>query len=77
MKRDYKLFVKDILDAIDNIEEFVGNMEYREFMEDDKTVDMIFDTKLLRELTPGAIAERVELLHYDNAYWCFRGLRRP
>lgn len=28
MKRDYKLFVKDILYAIDKIEEFIGNMEY-------------------------------------------------
>jgi uncharacterized protein with HEPN domain len=37
MKRDYKLFVKDILDAINNIEDFVGNMNYGEFMEDDKT----------------------------------------
>lgn len=37
MKRNYKLFVKDILDAIDKIDEFVGNMEYGEFMQDDKT----------------------------------------
>lgn len=37
MKRDYKLFVKDILDAIDKIEEFIGNMEYGEFIQDDKT----------------------------------------
>ena len=37
MKRDYKLFIKDILDAIDKIEEFVGKMDYGEFMKDDKT----------------------------------------
>jgi uncharacterized protein with HEPN domain len=37
MKRDYRLFVKDILDAIDKIEEFIGNMEYGEFIQDDKT----------------------------------------
>lgn len=37
MKRNYKLFVKDILDAIDKIEEFIGNMEYGEFIQDDKT----------------------------------------
>ncbi len=37
MKRDYKLFVKDVLDAIDKIEEFIGNMEYGEFIQDDKT----------------------------------------
>jgi len=37
MIRYYKLFVKDILDAIDKIEEFVGNMDYGEFMKDDKS----------------------------------------
>ena len=37
MMRDYKLFVRDILDAIDKIEEFVGNMDYGEFMKDDKS----------------------------------------
>lgn len=37
MKRDYKLFVKDILIAIDKIEEFVGNMDIGEFIKDDKT----------------------------------------
>jgi len=37
MKRDYKLFVKDILDAIDKIDEFIGDMEYEEFIKDDKT----------------------------------------
>ncbi len=37
MRRDYTLFIKDILDAIDRIEEFIGNMEYGEFIQDDKT----------------------------------------
>ncbi len=37
MKREYELFIKDILDAIDMIEEFIGDMDYGEFMKDDKT----------------------------------------
>ncbi|MEW5760038.1 MAG: DUF86 domain-containing protein [Candidatus Thermoplasmatota archaeon] len=37
MKRDYKLFVMDILDAINKIEKFVENMNYKEFLHDDKT----------------------------------------
>ena len=37
MKRDYGLFIKDVLDAIDKIEEFIGNMDYGEFLQDDKT----------------------------------------
>jgi len=37
MKRNHKLFVKDILDSIEKIEEFVGNMDFKKFIEDDKT----------------------------------------
>ncbi|VVB53434.1 Uncharacterised protein [uncultured archaeon] len=31
MMRNYKLFVIDILDAIDKIDEFIGNMDYGEY----------------------------------------------
>jgi uncharacterized protein with HEPN domain len=41
MKRDFKLFVKDILDAIDKIYEFIGKMEYGEFIKDDKTATAV------------------------------------
>lgn len=37
MKRDYKLFVRDIVEAIDTIEQFVGDMSFEEFMADTKT----------------------------------------
>lgn len=37
MRRDYNLFVRDILDAINHIEKFVGSMNYEEFIRDDKT----------------------------------------
>lgn len=37
MKRDYKLFLKDILVCIDKIEKFVGEMSFDEFINDEKT----------------------------------------
>ena len=37
MKRDYRLFIEDILESIERIEEFVGNMDFEEFSRDDKT----------------------------------------
>ena len=37
MSRDYKLFVKDILDCISKIEEFVKDISYDDFVNDDKT----------------------------------------
>lgn len=35
--RDYSLYIKDILESIGKIEEFVGDMTYDEFVADDKT----------------------------------------
>jgi len=37
MKRNHKLFVKDILDCLEKIDEFIGGMDFEKFMEDDKT----------------------------------------
>ena len=41
MKRDYGLYVKDILEAIESIESFVGDMDFNEFLNDDKTKSAI------------------------------------
>ena len=37
MKRDSKLFVKDIIDAMESIEKFIGKMTLEELQEDEKT----------------------------------------
>lgn len=37
MKREYKFFIQDILDAIKEIEEFIGEMDFNEFCRDHKT----------------------------------------
>lgn len=37
MKRDYKLFIKDIISAIESIEVFVDDMSFDDFIVDDKT----------------------------------------
>ena len=38
MKRDYKLFLEDISERIGKIKEYIGDMTYEDFKEDDKTV---------------------------------------
>ena len=30
MKRDFKLFIRDILEAIENIEDFIGKMDFNQ-----------------------------------------------
>ncbi len=41
MKRDYTLYLKDILNAIDSIEKFVANMSFEELLKDDKTTSAV------------------------------------
>ena len=37
MKREYKLFIQDIKDSIAKIDEFVGDINFKDFVNDDKT----------------------------------------
>ncbi|MDH5203863.1 MAG: hypothetical protein OEZ31_04640 [Nitrospirota bacterium] len=37
MTRDYKLFIHDIFEAIKDIEIFLGEIDYEEFLKDRKT----------------------------------------
>ena len=37
MKREYKLFIEDIKKSIAKIDEFVGDMDFNDFVRDEKT----------------------------------------
>jgi len=67
MKRDYKLFIKDIVDAIKSIEEFVTGMDFHEFKNDDKTVSAVVrKLEIIGEATkniPDEIKERYPIFH--------------
>lgn len=41
MPRDYKVYLDDIIDAIDRIESYVEGMDYDAFSEDRKTIDAV------------------------------------
>lgn len=41
MKRDYSLYVEDILDCINKIETFVEGMDFQQFAQDDKTASAV------------------------------------
>ena len=40
-KRDFKDFLQDILDAVNDVGDFVSNMSYEGFSEDKKTVNAV------------------------------------
>ena len=41
MTREWKLFVRDICDAMQDIKEFVGTMKRKEFLADEKTMSAV------------------------------------
>jgi len=41
MKRDYRLYIDDMLESISNIEEYTKGISYEEFVKDKKTVDAV------------------------------------
>ena len=41
MKRNYKIYLEDITEAMESIEEFVMGLDFEEFQEDDKTVSAV------------------------------------
>jgi len=41
MKRNYQMFVRDIWDSINKIEQFVEGLSFEDFVNDDKTVSAV------------------------------------
>lgn len=70
MKRDYKLFIKDILDCIEKVDEFVGKLHFDEFVRDDKTSSAVVrKLEIIGEATkniPKAIRERYKELPWTE-----------
>jgi uncharacterized protein with HEPN domain len=64
MKRDYSLYIKDILDCIERVEEFIGDMNFDEFLADDKTSSAVVrKLEIIGEATkniPKSITQKYE-----------------
>ena len=68
MKRDYRLFLEDISDRIEKIENFIEGMTFEEYVRDDKTVSAcIREIEVIGEATkqiPKEITEK-----FDDLPW--------
>ncbi|MFN3395212.1 MAG: DUF86 domain-containing protein [Thermodesulfovibrionales bacterium] len=68
MKRDYKLFIADILGAIENIDRFIANKDFKRFFMDEKTKSaVVWQIHIIGEATkniPKFIRDR-----YKNLPW--------
>lgn len=70
MRRNYNLFIEDILDCIEKIEQFVGNMSFDDFVQDDKTSSAVIrKLEIIGEATkniPGDIRKKYKELPWSD-----------
>ena len=63
MFRDFQVYIEDIIDAIDSIEEYTEQLTYESFVKDKKTVDAVVrNFEIIGEATKH-IPERVRKEH--------------
>ena len=73
--RDYNLYLKDILAAIDSIEEFVKDMDLEAFQEDDKTASAVMRKfEIIGEATK-QIPDDIREKHSDIPWKEMAGMR--
>jgi len=75
MKRDYRLFIKDIISAMDSIERFVDGMSLDELTQDDKTSSAVIRKfEIIGEATKH-IPDRLREKHHEIAWKGMAGMR--
>ncbi|HCL81840.1 MAG: hypothetical protein A2077_05345 [Nitrospirae bacterium GWC2_46_6] len=70
MTRDFSLFIKDILEAINDIENFIGDIDFESFSSDRKTrVAVIHEIEIIGEAAkniPKTIRDRYKELPWQD-----------
>lgn len=65
MKRDHRLFIKDILDSISSINNFIEGMSFEDFVKDDKTSSAVVrKLEIIGEATKN-IPEAIRIKYSD------------
>lgn len=75
MKRNYKMFIEDILDSINKIEKYIGTLKYVDFEKDSLVIDAV--TRNLEIIGEAAnnVPENVRLVHPEIPWNRMIGLR--
>lgn len=69
MKRDYSLFLKDIFQAAEDIESFIGDMDFDAFSSDKKTRAVVREIEVIGEAAkniPKAIRDKHKELPWQD-----------
>jgi uncharacterized protein with HEPN domain len=73
--RDYKLYVSDILAAMESIERFVGTMSFEEFQADDKTASAVIRKFEIVGEASRNVPESVRVQHPEVPWKEMAGMR--
>ncbi len=68
MKRNYTLYLKDIIECINNIENFVNEMHFEEFISDDKTSSAVIRKFEIIGEAVKKIPDEIKI-NYPNIPW--------
>ncbi len=74
-KRDWKLFVADILDSIQKIESYIEGLSYEEFLKDSKTIDAILRNLEVIGEASNKIPKHIQEIHKEIQWSQIIGLR--
>lgn len=75
MKRKYDLYIKDIIGAINDIEEYVEGYSYEDLVDDNKTVDAVIRKLEIIGEASGQLPEEFRKEHEDIPWNKIRGFR--
>jgi uncharacterized protein with HEPN domain len=75
MSRSLKLYLADIINSIDKIENYIGNMNYDNLVDDGKTLDaVIHNLQIIGEATK-QIPESIRQRYFEIEWQKIAGLR--
>jgi len=68
MRRNYKLFIEDILDAMNKIEEYIKGLSYEDFAENEMVEDAVIRRIEIIGEAAGNVPENIKV-KYQNIPW--------
>jgi len=74
-KRDWKLFINDILECIEKIENYLSGISYEEFIKDEKTKDAVVRNLEIIGEAANQIPEEIKKKHQEILWKQVTGLK--